>query len=91
MLELKKNPQINLAVAIKTNQIRRESLSSINEQHVLATLYGFTWVAHLPKTLNEAVDDILKLNVNDIIAYLSTQAVIMGKEMDIDEIDGLII
>lgn len=91
MLEISKNPQINLAVAIKTNQIRRESLRSINEKHVLATLEGFTWVAHHPKTLNEAVDDIMKLNVNDIIAFLSNQAVILGKQMELDEIDDLII
>ena len=88
--DCRKNKQITLAIAIKTNQLKRKYLSSITPQHVSLTLFGHTWSSNLPKSMNEAIDDILKLQVNEIIGYLSNQAIIVGSQMDIDDFDDLI-
>lgn len=89
-MDILQNNQINLAIAIKTAQIRRCTLKSIKESHVRATLFGYVWKYHQPHNLNQAVDDILHLNVNEIIAYLSNQAVILGAQLDVDDIDDLL-
>lgn len=82
--------QINLAIAIKTSQIQREELKSITEKHVKDTLFGTVWKIQRPKSLSKAIDDIFKISVNEIVAYLSTQAIIDGGMMDISEIGSLI-
>lgn len=87
--DLQQNSQIDLAIAIKTNQLRREYLESLTAQQVRDTLFGFIWSFHKPKTLSEAVDDILKLNVNEVVAFLSNQAVVLGAQMSLDEFSDL--
>ena len=87
--DLQQNSQIDFAIAIKTNQLRREYLESLTAKQVRDTLFGFIWSLHTPKTLSEAVDDILKLNVNEVVAFLSNQAVVLGAQMSLDEFSDL--
>lgn len=87
--DLQQNSQIDLAIAIKTNQLRREYLESLTAKQVRDTLFDFIWSLHTPKTLSEAVDDILKLNVNEVVAFLSNQAVVLGAQMSLDEFSDL--
>lgn len=82
--------QIDLAISIKTSQLKRNDLESITEQHVRDTLYGMVWNNYPPKTLSQAIDDIFKITVNEIVAYLSTQAIIQGGMMSVDDIGKLI-
>ena len=89
-MDLKHDGQLGLAIAIKTAQIQRTTLRSITEDHVRACLLGYTWFGHKPKTLNEAVNDILNLNVNEVIAYLSNQAMNLGGQIDMEELDELV-
>lgn len=88
--DCKNNDQIMLAIAIKTNQLKRDSLASLTYQHVKTTLFGYTWGLHTPKTMNEAIDDIFKLKINEIIAFLSNQAIIVGSQMEIEDFKDLI-
>ena len=82
--------QIELAISIKANQLRRNELESITDEHVKDTLYGMVWNHRPPKTLSQAIDDIFKITVSEIVAYLSTQAIIQGGMMSVDDIDQLI-
>ena len=82
--------QIDFAISIKTSQLKRKDLKSITEQHVKETLYGMVWRNQPPKSLAQAIDDIFKISVNEIVAYLSTQAIIQGGMMSVDDIDQLI-
>lgn len=82
--------QIDLAIAIKTSQIQREELKNITSKHVKDTLMGTVWKMNKPKTVSKAIDDILKISVNEIVAYLSTQAIIQGGMMDENDIDAIL-
>lgn len=40
-------------------------------------------------SIHEAVEDIQQLSASDVVAYLSTQAVIMGSRMNLNDFDDL--
>ncbi len=87
--DYKNNRQLDLVISIKTGQLRRDELDSITYEHVRSTLYGFTWAIRKPKSFHEAVDDILHLHVNEIIAYLSNQAIILGSQMKLEDFEDM--
>lgn len=82
--------QIELAIAIKTRQLQRCDLKSITEKHVRDTLYGSVWKHQPPKTISKAIDDIFKITIGEVVAYLSTQAIIEGARMNVDDISKLL-
>ncbi|MGN1343017.1 MAG: post-transcriptional regulator [Traorella sp.] len=82
--------QIELAISIKTNQLQRNELKSITSKHVKDTLYGMVWRDQPPQSISKAIDDIFKINANEIVAYLSTQAIIQGGMMSVDDISKLV-
>lgn len=84
------NKHIKLAIALKTSQLKREELSSLTYQHVENTLKGFKWMRNKPNSVHEAIDDIFKLNANEVVQFLSNEAVIMGSQMKLHEFNDLI-
>lgn len=87
---LKEDKQIKLAITLKVNQLKRERLSSLTYQHVESTLFDFVWKHRPPKSVHEAVNDIIALDANEIIAFLSQQAIILGAQMKLHEFDDLL-
>lgn len=83
---IENDPQIKLAIILKTNQLKREVLSTLTYKHVEKTLYGFVWKGNYPKSINKAVDDILKLDISTIVGYLSLDAIQRGAELDTDKL-----
>lgn len=79
---------IKLAIALKTNELRRMELSSLTYQHVESALIG-KWKFDKVTSVHDAVHDIESLRANDVVAYLSTQAVIIGSKMKINEFEDL--
>lgn len=84
------NKHIKLAIALKTSQLKRDELSSLTYQHVESSLMGLKWELHRPQSVHEAIDDIFKLSANEVVQYLSSQAVIMGSQMKLNEFNDLI-
>lgn len=84
------NKQLKLAIALKTSQLQREQLSSLTYQHVEATMLGLRWKRKKPVSMNEAVNDIFSLTASEIVAYLSSQAVIAGSKMKITDFNDLL-
>ena len=87
---LMNNKHIKLAIALKTSQLKRDELSSLTYQHVESALLGMKWSKQEPQSVHEAIDDILKLNANEVVRYLSNQAVIIGSQMKLQEFTDLI-
>lgn len=81
---------IKLAITLKTNQLKREELSSLTYEHVESALFGFIWAHNKPKSVHEAIDDIFKLNASEVVQYLTSQAVILGSQMKLNEFNDLI-
>lgn len=86
--ELIHNRNIRFCIALKTNQLRREQLSSLTYQHVESALIG-KWKFEKVHHLHEAVNDILSLNANDVVVYLSAEATMLGRNYSINDFDDL--
>jgi len=85
-----RDKHIKLAIALKTSQLKREELSSLTCEHVESALMGLKWSQQYPKSVHEAIDDIFKLSANEVVQYLSSQAVIVGSQMKLNEFHDLI-
>ncbi|MDE6195912.1 MAG: post-transcriptional regulator [Erysipelotrichaceae bacterium] len=70
--------------------MKREQLSSLTYQHVENTLMGLTWKYKYPSSVHEAINDILTLNANEVVAFLSNQAIVMGSQMELNEIKSIL-
>ncbi len=79
---------VKLAIALKANQLKREQLSSLTYQLVESALIG-KWKYDRIDTLHDAVNDILNLTANEVVAYLSNEAIIMGSKMKINDFQDL--
>lgn len=88
MNEWIQNRNIRLAIALKTNQLRREQLSSLTYQHVESALIG-KWKFEKVHCLHEAINDIFDLTANDIVVYLSAEATMIAKSYSINDFDDL--
>ena len=84
--DLLENRFIQLTIYLQLRRLQREQLSSLTYQHLEDTLKGLIWKKQVPLTLHEAVDDILKLKVGEIVAYLTRQVIVQGKTVDLDEV-----
>lgn len=83
-----KDKNIKLAIALKVHELQRTQLSSLTYQHVESSLKEH-WRFRKPGSIHEAVEDIQQLSASDVVAYLSTQAVIMGSRMNLNDFDDL--
>lgn len=88
--EIINSEEIRLAIFLKINQMRREELRSLKYTHIIQMLFRFVWNNTLPKNLNEAVNDIMNLKANEIVALLHTLALIDGSNMSKDKIEDII-
>lgn len=81
---------LKLAIALRTNQLKREQLSSLTYQHVEAALQEMVWKHRRPASMHEAIDDVFHLTANEVVAFLSSQAVIMGSQMDLNDLKDIL-
>ena len=79
---------IKLAIALKTNQLKREELSSLTYQLVESALIG-KWKYNKVNSMHEAVQSIMSMDANEVVAYLSNEAIIMGSKMKINDFEDL--
>lgn len=81
---------VKLAIYLKINQLKRENLSSLTYNHLLKVLFNCVWDRKKPNTIHEAVNDIMKLNANEVVISLHTLAMIEGSTMSVDKIDEIL-
>lgn len=80
---------LKLAIALKANELKRNQLSSLTYQHVESALLA-KWKFEKPQSLHDTINQIMQLDANEVVAYLSTQALILGSQMAIHDFDDLI-
>lgn len=78
---------IQLAIALKSNELRRE-LSSLTYEHVEGALQE-SWKLKKPASIHEALNDINALSAGEVVAFLSTQAVILGSRMKLNDFEDM--
>ena len=86
--ELIQNRNVRLAIALKTNQLRREQLSSLTYQHVESALIG-KWRFVKNVCLHEAIQEIFSLTANEVVVHLSAEATILSRNYSINDFDDL--
>lgn len=87
---LKKNNDIALAIALKSSQLQRISNVHVEGEHVLKTLLATKWAGAIPDHLNDIINDIISIEVEEIVAYLSSSAVVEGARMHFNEFKDLL-
>ena len=78
---------VKLAIYLKINQLKRDNLSSLTYSHLLKVLFHCIWDRRKPSSIHEAVNDIMKLNANDVVISLHTLAMIEGSSMGVEKIE----
>lgn len=82
--------QLQLAIYLRLNQLKREQLATITYQNIIDTLFDSVWKDQYPQSLNHAINDIMSINAERIVAYLSKKAIIESKDHSLEDFDDLI-
>lgn len=82
--------QLQLAIHLRLNQLKREELSTLTYQNMVDTLFDSLWKNAYPESLNQAVNDIMSLSTDQIVAYLSKKAIVDSKHFSLDDYDDLL-
>lgn len=88
--ELLESKDIKLALTLKTNQLKREKLSSLTYRQVIETLVNYVWANREIKNIHVAINDIMNLEVSIVVAYLSFSAIEKGRELKLENIDDVL-
>ena len=87
--ELAQNKVIQTTIYLKVNQMKREALPTLKYEHLLEVMMSFAWKESVSYPLNQAVDDIMKIKVEDVVGKLHTLALMKGSMMSPDAIDEM--
>ena len=82
--------QIQLTLTLKLQQLQREQLPGLNYKNLEDVMAKLVWKRNRPKSLHEAVNDILSLSADQIVRFLSKQAIIEGYHQELSEFSDLL-
>ena len=85
-----KNSRIQLTIIIKVYQLQKEGLDNIDSSFIEDYLTLVKWRKEKPETLHEAVNDILSINGDNIVRFLSTRAIIDSKNKTLGDFTSLL-
>lgn len=72
------NKQIQLSIVLKLHELQRNDLDSLTYENIEDYLKLFVWKKGFPNSLHEAVNDILSVTADQVVKFLSKQAIIDG-------------
>ena len=84
------NMYVQLTMVIKIQQLQRESLSSLTYKNLEDYLSSVLWKSNLPGSLHEAADQILSVKGEQIVRFLTSQAIKEGSRVRLDDFSDLI-
>lgn len=84
------NHEIKLAVLLKTEKLKRESMVNLSYEHVYKTLNEFIWKDNAPTSLHQAVNDIMNLDISTVVGYLSVDAIKRGATMRPEQLEDIL-
>lgn len=94
MIEMDKNlikndKKIALTIALKYNQLKREYLENLEVEHLVNYIFQHKWRHKSPKTIAQAIVEIMDVEAGCIVAYLSQRAVIDSQNKTISDYNDL--
>ena len=84
------NGQRRLVLRLKLQQLQREQLPGLSYKNLEDVLTKLVWKRNRPRTLHDAVNDILSLTADQIVRFLSKQAIIDGYHQELSEFSDVI-
>lgn len=84
------NTEVQLLIVIKLQQLQRSGMPTLTYKNLEDYLSKMRWVRKSPKTLHEVADDILSIQCNEVIRYLTHQAIVEGSKETLDDFHDLI-
>ena len=84
------NTQVQLVMVIKLQQLQREAIPALSYRNLEDFLEELKWRRKHPSSLHEAVNDVLSVQPDAIIRFLSRQAVIQGQRAALADFSDLI-
>ena len=84
------NTLVQLTMVLKLQQLKRDELPSLSYENLEDFLTEKLWAVRLPSTLHEAADDILNVQANEIVRWLSKRAIIDGSRTQLEDFSDVI-
>jgi len=81
--------QIKLTMLLKLGMIQSEELPGLSLDQFENALWKIKWAEGHPKHLHQIIDDIMSLKTEDIVNYLSQQAVIDSRHQTLSDFSTL--
>ncbi len=85
-----KNTLVQLTMVLKLQQLQREALPSISYRNLEDYLDLRLWKRETPARLNIAVDQILAIQPQEIVRFLSAKAITDGARLKLDDFGDII-
>ena len=80
---------VELTMVLKLQKLQKEDLPTLTYVN-LEDYLNHLWRNKSPRTLNQAVDVVWNVAANDIVRFLSTQAVIDGAKKNLEDFEMLL-
>lgn len=81
---------VQLALTLKTNQLKREKLNSLTYKQVFRTLTEHVWRNKDVQMVHTAIHDIMNLDISVVVSYLSLNAIERGSKLNLEDIHGIL-
>ena len=87
---MNENSNIRVLLLLKVNQLKREELPGLTYQNLLDYLFNMRWKDYFPDNLNDIVTDVLSIKAEEIVSYLSYQAIVDSSKHTIADYEDLL-
>lgn len=84
------NRQLQLAMVLKLQMLQRDGLAQLSYQQLEHVMFGWMWRKGIPESLHEAIEDLFRLNADEVVVVLSKQAIIDGSKKNLSDYTDLI-
>jgi hypothetical protein len=84
------NRQLQLAMVLKLQMLQRDGLAQLSYQQLERVMFGWMWRKGIPISLHEAIEDLFRLNADEVVVVLSKQAIMDGSKKNLSDFNDLI-
>lgn len=82
--------EVQMTLVMKLQQLQRESRTYLTYQNLEEYTMNNLWNHHNPKSLYRAVDDIMRIQANDVVKYLARKTIMNSDEVTLADFTDLI-
>lgn len=84
------NPQIRMIMILRMQKLKTEQIPTLCYENLENYLEQSLWKEHCPTTLHEAVDQVLRVEANDIVRFLEMKAITEGAKAKLEDFSDML-